>query len=115
MIQSSNSSATAYSLKWAKPQVNDFSSSDWVAGRWVHGSEGTSRYQRPSSCASILASVLSATPSPFRSPPAPSYQIFSSAGVPNWRPVELNDTPNIEVSTLKVKTTESPIASSPTP
>src|SRR6266496_1908425 len=86
MIQSSNSSATAYSLKWAKPQVNDFSSSDWVAGRWVHGSEGSSRYQ-----------------------------IFSSAGVPNWRPVGWSDTPIFVVSTLTVMKTESPMASSPTP
>src|SRR5467141_3534410 len=115
MIQSSSSSATAYSLKWAKPQLNDFSSSDWLAGSWATASAGSWGYQGPSSCASILASVLSTTPSPFRSPPAPSYQIFSSAGVPNCSPVGRSDTPIFVVSTLTVMKTESPIASSPTP
>src|SRR6266550_4328839 len=113
MIQSSNS-ATAYSQKCGKPYVNDFSSSDWLAGTGVHGSSD-SRYHRPSSVASMSASVLSTMPSPFMSPLAPPYQICSWAASPNCKPVGSSRMPILLVSTLTVISTESPTATSPTP
>src|SRR2546425_12929905 len=112
---SANSSATAYSEKCGSPYMNDFSSSDWFAERCVHGSLASARYHSPSNCASILLSVLSTTPSPFRSPPAPPYQIFSWAGSPNCKPCGSSETPILLVSTRTVTKTESPTASSPTP
>src|SRR5437773_7857676 len=110
-----SASATSYSQKCGNAYVNDFSSSDCEAPSFVHESLSFSRYQRPSTWASMAASVLSATPSPFKSPPAPSYQILSWAGAPNCRPLGSSFTPILVVSTVTVMRTESPMASSPTP
>src|SRR5438046_8649714 len=92
-----NASATAYSQKCGNAYVNDFSSSDWLAPSCVHASLRSSRYQRPSSLASIWLSVLSTTPSPFRSPPAPPYQSLSCAGAPNGSPLGSGETPIFDV------------------
>src|SRR5438477_5537065 len=113
--QSIMASAMAYSQKCGSAYVNDFSSSDCDAPSLVHGSLFSSRYHRPSTWASRAASVLSTTPSPFKSPLAPSYQTLSWAGAPNCRPVGSSDTPILVVSTVTVMRTESPMASSPTP
>src|SRR5439155_1448553 len=110
-----NASATAYSQKCGNAYMNDFSSSDWLAPICVHASLRSSRYQRPSSLASIWLSVLSTTPSPFRSPPAPPYQSLSCAGAPNCSPLGSSETPIFVVSMVTEMRTESPTASSPMP
>src|SRR5262249_20294275 len=112
---SMSASATTYSLKCGSAYVNDFSCSDCDAVSLVHAAASPSRYHRPRSCASSCISVLSATPSPFRSPLAPPYHIVMAAGAPNSRPVGSSETPILLVSTRTVTRTESPMASWPTP
>src|SRR6266516_1771356 len=106
-------SATAYSQKCGQAYVNDFSSTAWLAPSSDHASLWSSRYQRPSSFASIWLSVLSTTPSPFRSPSAPPYQSFICAGAPNCSPLGSSATPIFVVSMVTVMRTESPTANRP--
>src|SRR5260370_189473 len=88
--------------------MKDLSASEWFAGSGVHALSAPSRYHSPSSWLSIWASVLSTTPSPFRSPPAPPYHSCSWAGTPNRNPVGSSDTLILIGATVSLISTEAP-------
>src|SRR5437762_12561148 len=77
---------TSKSQKCSNSLMNDLSESEWIAGIGAHVLVAPSRYHMPSSLPPIPASVESATPSPFHSPPPPAHPTCRRPRSPTAQP-----------------------------